>query len=164
MKNLNFYLLLVIFIMSCNDRRTKGSGQTIYFEKKVDETTINIFPKEAELLIDNFPRYHIGHQGFGKVSWQTSYDFFKRVDNYIFDVLKSDSYLNYSNNGLKIFIKYYNIDHYGKSTPTDWIFIGKIDVEEVRKYENFKYWNNDNGIEKIFWKTEPERVINITVP
>lgn len=117
--------LMLLGIFSCN-----------IFTNSVQIGEANISVRGNEIVATNFPRPAHGIAGLGTVSWNGfSFDEF---DRFIYEQVQKTS-----NNTLYIVIQHNDEDSYGNKVAGKEITIGKIDVLESKKYQDFSHWHRN---------------------
>ena len=92
-----------------------------------------VFVRGNKIVATNFPCPAVGIASIGRVSWGGF--FFDDFDEFIYKQAKKTSA-----NELYIVIQHVEKDEYGHKQTGEEITIGKIDVNESRKYANFYHW------------------------
>ena len=93
-----------------------------------------VFVRGNEIVATNFPYPAVGITSIGSVSWGGfSFDDF---DEFIYKQAKKSSA-----NELYIVIQHIGKDEYGHRETGEEITIGKIDVNESKKYADFYHWS-----------------------
>lgn len=123
-------LIATIFIISYISYSTVGDAK-IYLKLTTNE-----------VIIDRFPNYSIGFDG--KYHWDNPDFPFSEVDKYIYKIAKISSA-----DSIIIKIINWHTNKYGKEHQEPLKVIGKIDILESKKYENFLYWNRKYCVKEM---------------
>ena len=119
-------------ILVCVSILTLCSCTTFTNSTKIGDT--KVFVRGNEIVATNFPYPAVGITSTGSVSWGGfSFDDF---DEFIYKQAKKSSA-----NELYIVIQHIGKDEYGHRETGEEITIGKIDVNESKKYADFYHWS-----------------------
>lgn len=122
-KNLILIGTVILSICSC----TMFSNST-----KIGDVKISV--RGNEIVATDVPYPSVGIAGIGRVSWGNfSFDEF---DEFVFKQAKKSSA-----DELYIVIQHISEDKYGHQKAGKEITIGKVDVNESKKYADFYHWN-----------------------
>lgn len=119
-------IVAVICILSIN------SCVILSNSTKIGDAKVSV--RGNEIVATNVPYPSVGIAGIGRVSWG---DFsFEKFDEFIFRQAKKSSA-----DELYIVIQHISEDQYGQKKLGKEITIGKVDVNESKKYADFYHWN-----------------------
>lgn len=132
--NLIVSVLLGLAIISCN-------------KKKVGETTVEYSKENTEISIDNFPNGQLGISGLTETSFPEGFSI-QKIDEIIYDFVTTK---NFDRNNVNVRLRYTGEDKYGNDTVGNWIQIGKIDIQESKKYADYHKWKGVFGFETLLY-------------
>lgn len=104
-----------------------------------------VFVRGNEIVATNFPYPAVGITSIGSVSWGGfSFDDF---DEFVYKQSKKSSA-----NELYIVIQHVGKDEYGHKQTGEEITIGKIDINESKKYADFYHWKRQYSTYDMWMK------------
>lgn len=110
---------------------------------KIGDT--KVFVRGNDIVATNFPYPAVGIASIGSVSWGGfSFD---DLDEFIYKQAKKSSA-----NEMYIVIQYVGKDEYGHKETGEEITIGKIDVNESKKYADFYHWHRQYSTHDMWMK------------
>lgn len=128
-------LHLIIFFYGCN---SSTSPEVVF-----GDSTIEVM---------NFPRLNIGMVGVNSATWSKEYDFDK-LNKLIYKHITSNKV---KSNKVLLIVYVERTDMYGH-VHKDKIPLKEIDVEEARKYKDYKSWVKHNSINIMLKKRANRR-------
>ena len=112
---------------------------------KMGDTKVYLY--NNDIIVENFYGPSVGITGVGYVSWgEFSWN---KLDEFVYKQAKKSSYPF-----LWVVLRYASEDQYGNKSLDAPITIGKIDVNETKKYQSYDYWHRYN---KTYYMWEKDK-------
>jgi hypothetical protein len=133
-KHILLLCILILIYTSCENRPTSKSWGYTYVK----------YDGNKEIVVHNFKDRIEIPGGYSYLPITFSFD---ELDEFIYDVS-----LNSTKDYLFVIFQYSWEDQYGTTREGSKITIEKIDVQDLKKYKDFKHWKEYNSSEKNYEK------------
>lgn len=146
-KILLFICLLLVYMSPTQRNKIVDTISNFIQQTKIGDT--KVYVEGDEIIADYFP---YASYGIGYITEMSINFDFKKFDKYVYKQVKRSN-----KPYLYVVIRHVDEDKYGNKTLGNKITIGKIDVNESKKYTNFYYWSRVYNSYNMWMNIREER-------